>query len=656
MKRISRRNFLKAMGISATALTLAACGGSSSSTAAGTAGSTAASAVATGEPKAGGTLRLCYSSPIATPGYTPRATGNAAIYYLTLSYESLTSYDAEDNIIPNLATEWDVNTDELSITWTLREGVKRNIEEYQANNRTETANIAECQIIDDTHIKMMMAEPNSSTLESVGFFVYYMSPKALENPSSLDAVTCGTGPFQLSEFENNAYAIYTKNENYWKEGLPYLDSVEVTLVTESSTANTAFQANEYDMYWVGLANPTILQQLDGAGIYVKEDNQNGMGVESLGLIPNSAIDGPWADARVRRALCYAIDVDAINAAFLMGMAQMTDQWAVPGSATYNDSLNHFTYDPEKAKSLLAEAGYADGFTTNIVTISGMSDMLTAIANMLDEVGIHCNIQQVDGAGIYVKEDNQNGMGVESLGLIPNSAIDGPWADARVRRALCYAIDVDAINAAFLMGMAQMTDQWAVPGSATYNDSLNHFTYDPEKAKSLLAEAGYADGFTTNIVTISGMSDMLTAIANMLDEVGIHCNIQQVDGATNNQYMKDGTWEGLMLHFATIAPDLGLYMGRHLDKNGAYYAKGIQHPDKEMELLEEIRRCMDPDEKHKLEKELQAAIYDAEDGSCLFGRVLYVNKSSMYKYDYVIDDHATEAFTACWDLSACWLNK
>ena len=100
----------------------------------------------------------------------------------------------------------------------------------------------------------MMAEPNSSTLESVGFFVYYMSPKALENPSSLDAATCGTGPFQLSEFENNAYAIYTKNENYWKEGLPYLDSVEVTLVTESSTANTAFQANEYDMYWVGLAN------------------------------------------------------------------------------------------------------------------------------------------------------------------------------------------------------------------------------------------------------------------------------------------------------------------------------------------------------------------------------------------------------------------
>ena len=71
MKRISRRNFLKAMGISATALTLAACGGSSSSTAASTAGSSAASAAATGEPKAGGTLRLCYGNPIATNPLLP---------------------------------------------------------------------------------------------------------------------------------------------------------------------------------------------------------------------------------------------------------------------------------------------------------------------------------------------------------------------------------------------------------------------------------------------------------------------------------------------------------------------------------------------------------------------------------------------------------
>lgn len=393
MKKIERRNFLKAMGLSTLALGLAACGGSDA--ASGSTASSAASGTApAGGPKMGGTLRLCYNSPIASPGYTPRASANADLFYLTLSYENLFTYDTEGTLVPKLATAWEVDAEEPSITWTLREGVnfadgepfnaeavKRNIEEYQLNNRTEVANIAECQVI-----------------------------------------------------------------------------------------------------------------------------------------------------------------------------------------------------------------------------------------------------------------------------------DSPWADAKVRRAMCYAIDCDALNAAFLMGAAELTDQWAVPGSVTYNDNINHYTYDPERAKELLAEAGYADGFDTKITTVSAYSDMFTAVANMLAEVGIRCEIQQVDGATQNQIYADGTWEGLMPHYATVSPDLGLYMGRHLDYNGAYYAKGIQHPDKEMQLLEEIRYCMDPDQKHELEKQLQAAIYDAETGSCLFGRPLYVNTSSMYKYNYVTDDHATEAFVSAWDLSTCWLNR
>ncbi len=393
MKKIERRNFLKAMGLSTLALGLAACGGSDAASSS-TASSAASGTAPAGGPKMGGTLRLCYNSPIASPGYTPRASANADLFYLTLSYENLFTYDTEGTLVPKLATAWEVDAEEPSITWTLREGVnfadgepfnaeavKRNIEEYQVNNRTEVANIAECQVI-----------------------------------------------------------------------------------------------------------------------------------------------------------------------------------------------------------------------------------------------------------------------------------DSPWADAKVRRAMCYAIDCDALNAAFLMGAAELTDQWAVPGSVTYNDNINHYTYDPERAKELLAEAGYADGFDTKITTVSAYSDMFTAVANMLAEVGIRCEIQQVDGATQNQIYADGTWEGLMPHYATVSPDLGLYMGRHLDYNGAYYAKGIQHPDKEMQLLEEIRYCMDPDQKHELEKQLQAAIYDAETGSCLFGRPLYVNTSSMYKYNYVTDDHATEAFVSAWDLSTCWLNR
>lgn len=492
-------------------------------------------AMAESEPKYGGTLRFGYTNSIATPGYTPMATANAYLYYLTTAYESLLTYDDAGELVGVLATEWTVDNEEPSITWTLREGVqfadgtpfnaeavKFNIEEYQANKRTETANIKSCEIIDDSHIKMVMEKYNSSTLESVGFFVYYMSPEVVKNNREyLDKGTCGTGPFQLSEYENNAYAIYTKNTNYWQEGKPYLDSVEITTVTEEATRKTAFQAGEYDL--IDTTDPTTIMELNGMGM-------------------------------------------------------------------------------------------------------------------------------------FVTEDNHNAMGIGTLGLIPNSAIEGPWQDAAVRRAMCYAIDVDALNAAFRFGTAELTDEWATTGAVTYNHELNHYKYDPERAKEILAEAGYADGFTTNLVTVSALSDMFTAISNMLGAVGIKCEMQIVDGATQNQMYMDGTWVGLMPHWTTVSPDLGLYMGRHLDYDGAYYAKGIQHPDKEMNLLEEIRACADPEQKHELERELQAAIYDAETGSCLFGRPLYVNTSTIFKYDYVINDNAKVPFTAAWDLAGCWLDK
>ena len=535
MKKIDRRSFLKAMGASTVALGLAACGGSSSSSSTA-AGSTAGGSVSAAGPRYGGNLRYASSTAIAAPGYAPLAAANAHLPYLTLAYENLLTYADDGSLVGKLATAWDVNPDEPSITWTLREGVqfadgepfnaaavKTNIEEYQANNRTEVANIASCEVIDDTHIKMNMVTYNSSTLESVGYFVFYMSPKALENNhAALENATCGTGPFQLSEFENNSYAVYTRNENYWQEGKPYLDSVELVFITEETTMQTAFRAGEYHVCSAGNFNPTIIQELRADGIY-------------------------------------------------------------------NETVNH------------------------------------------------------------------NGMGVGTLGLIPNSKVDSPWADAKVRRAMCYAIDVDALNAAFMLGTGTIVDEWATPGAITYNNDINHMKYDPERAKALLAEAGYADGFDTEIMVVSFLSDMFTAISNMLGEVGIRCKINMVDSATQNQAYMDGTWVGLMPHWTTVSPDLGLYMGRHLDYNGAYYAKGIQHPDYEMGLLEDIRACTDMDQKHELEHELQKAIYDAEEGSILFGRPLFVNSSVFFMQPEVQGLKIAESFAADWDCSGAWLD-
>ncbi|NBJ93978.1 ABC transporter substrate-binding protein [Parablautia muri] len=495
---------------------------------------TSGGAVSSGEPKSGGVLRYASASTVSTPGYTPECSNNASLIFLTTAYEFLVTYAEDGSLAPKLATEWETDADEPSITWTLREGVtfadgmpfnaeavKANIEEYQKSERNETNNIASCEVIDDTHIKMVLNSWNSSTLEAVGFFVYYMSPEALKDVDSLRNSSCGTGPFQVTDFSPGVSVKYAKNENYWQEGKPYLDGVEIYTVDEPTTRSSAFQAGEYDL--LEMDDMTIANELAMSGNYETEDNITGQGFVSTGIIPNSAEDGPFADPLVRRALCYAIDVEAVVEAFGYGM----------------------------------------------------------------------------------------------------------WIEL---------------------------DQWATPDAVTYNNDINHFTYDPDKARALLAEAGYPDGFTTTFTTNPGHKDEFTAIANMLEEVGIHCEMNLVDESAQVNLYSTGTWTGIMGHFAAISPDLGLYMGRHLDYNGAFYAPGIQHPDEAMDLLEAIRTAPTEEEKHKLEHDMQKLMYDAEEGLAIFGRPLYTSKTAVFKYDYVKDDNRGVYHNDTWTLADCWLDK
>ncbi len=368
-----------------------------------------------GDPKYGGTLRLATHISCATPGYTPEITNNAGLLYLTTAYESLIYYDETGNIIPKLAEEWLPDANEPSITWTLKENVtfadgepfnaeavKRNIEEYQSCQRNEVANIKSCEVIDDTHIKMVLNSWSSSTLESVGFFVYYMSPKALEDVDTLRNSSCGTGPFQVTKFEPNVKTEYTKNENYRQEGKPYLDGVVIDVVAEPTTRSSAFAAGEYDI--VHMNNLTVANDLINTGKYVVNKNTSGQGLIMTGLIPNSARENtPFADEKVRQAMCYAIDTETLCTALGYGLIETTDQWASRDAITYNKDLTSFGYNPEKAKALLAEAGYPDGFDTILTTDAGSKDMFTAAANMLSEVGIRCEINLVDestGSSLY----------------------------------------------------------------------------------------------------------------------------------------------------------------------------------------------------------------------------------------------------------------
>jgi ABC-type dipeptide transport system, periplasmic component len=524
----------------AMTVSMAACGSNSGSSAAsGTTGaastgnnSASGASAAAGTPKKGGTLRYATNSTCTTPGYTPECTNNASLIFLTTAYESLTYYDESGKITGKLATKWETDSKEPSITWTLREGVKfadgtdfdgeavkTNIEEYQKCNRNETKNVASCQVIDKKTIKMVLKKWNSATLESVGFFVYYMSPTALKDVNKLRSSSCGTGPFQVTKFESGVSVKYAANKSYWQEGKPYLDAVEIYTVNEPTTRASAFQAGEYDI--VHMNDLTVAQKLMNNPDYVMETNKSGVGLVGTGLIPNS------------------------------------------------------------------------------------------------------------------------------------SDKSSPFADARVRQAMCYAIDAEALCKTFGYGLLKNTNQWAAPGAVTYSSDVKGYPYDVNKAKQLLTEAGYPNGFDTTLTTDAGNKDIFTAAANMLTEAGIRCTVNLVDEAAQVKLYSTGTWKGIMGHFHAISPDLGLYMGRHLDKDGAFYAAGIQHPDEAMDLLNKIRIAPTEKEKVDLEHQMQSLAYDK---LALFGKPIFIQNEPIVKYKYVMDDGRSVYHVGTWNIENCWLNK
>jgi peptide/nickel transport system substrate-binding protein len=482
-------------------------------------------------PKSGGVLRIGTGQIITILGYTPMISNNSFLQFLQTSFDSLLFYDDAGNLVPKLAVDWETDAEAKTITFHLRQGVKFqdgtdfnaeavkwNIEQYQAAARTEVAIIASIDVVDDYTVVLNLSDWNSSTLEAVGFFVYYMSPTAVQEHGTdwAQKNPVGTGPFVLEKWDEGVGITYTRNPDYWQEGKPYLDGIEYYFIAYATTLSAALQSGEIDM--ISYTSILEVENLVAAG-FVAETNSNGVGVESTGVIPASANpDSPFADPLVRKAFVCAIDRDALIAAFGHGYTTATNQWAAPGSKTYNPDVKGCPYNPDLARQLLAEAGYPDGFDTVIFAFAG--------------------------------------------------------------------------------------DTW-----------------NP-------------------------------AIAQMLNDVGIRAKIELADGPLLNQNMLHG-WDGIMYHWASIGPDLGLYMGRHLDPSGAFFAAGIQHPQDALDLLQAVRTAPDEATKLDYEMQLQKLIYDKY---YLFGKVLYVTPIIHTKYDYVTDDNFGRFTAASWTPENAWLDK
>jgi len=203
----------------------------------------------------------------------------------------------------------------------------------------------------------------------------------------------GTGPFMFEGWERDVSKTYVKFADYW-QGEPLLDKIEYKIYSDSLVAQASLELGEVHVYY---CNDYALDATMA---------EKGFNV-ATGTIPlqmpfilfNSVNeDDPFYDFRVRQAVCHAIDQQALCDAIYYGYIMPVNQFAPSNSAYYSDDVVGYDYDLNKAKALLAEAGYADGFSTTLQAKNETTIVacVTAIQAQLAEIGIDVELDIIEG--------------------------------------------------------------------------------------------------------------------------------------------------------------------------------------------------------------------------------------------------------------------
>ncbi|MFD0825059.1 ABC transporter substrate-binding protein [Neobacillus sp. M.A.Huq-85] len=369
-----------------------------------------------GKPQYGGVLKI--SSPIepANIGNPPEQVGSGFLHMMAPVLETLGKFDEKGEMQPLLAEKWETNPEAKTITYYLKKGikfhdgtdfnakaVKWNIELFQKAKRGEVDGIKSIDVINDSTVRVNLTEWNSSLNNALCFWIQMISPTAYEKNGKDWAAShpVGTGAFAFDSWQRGVSIKYKKNENYWQKGLPYLDGVEYKIIPDAMTASAAFQKREVDATFY-LPVDRILE-LEKNDQYKVVTLTTGLGNRENGLIPNSGNpDSPWANPKVREALAHAIDAKTIVEKVLKGGYEVTDQWGPMTGSSYNKDVKKFDFNPEKAKKLLAEAGYPNGFKTKLLSWPGLEheSLPPVYQSYLKEVGIDAEVVNVDTARMY----------------------------------------------------------------------------------------------------------------------------------------------------------------------------------------------------------------------------------------------------------------
>jgi peptide/nickel transport system substrate-binding protein len=339
--------------------------------------------------------------------YPPNAAERNAINAMQQMFDGLTWVDDEGNIVPNLAESWEISEDGREYIFHLRQDVVfHNGETFDAQDVVTTWQAGKdpvnayaydldlataVEVIDDYTVKISTAEPDVLFLRILNER-WGIIPTDYFNEVGLEGIEdhpIGTGPFQLVEWVKGDRIVMEANPNYHIEGQPKVASLIYRPIPESATRLAAVQTGEIHIAnrlsseeaqsLLGAPNVQVVRYPVDRVYYIAFNNLT------------SGVGQPTEDARVRQALNYAVDRQAIIDALFDGFASLSTGYVTPGNLGYNAGLEPYPYDPDKARELLAEAGYPDGFEIGfacpIGAYTNFEQVCEAVGGYFEEVGV-----------------------------------------------------------------------------------------------------------------------------------------------------------------------------------------------------------------------------------------------------------------------------
>lgn len=470
-------------------------------------------AVAGGKaPKAGGTLKIGVQQDVV--GLDPHLTNATASYrVLENVYSGLLRFNEKLEIQPDLATEYSA-TDPTTYTFKLRKGVKfHNGRELKAEDVKYSLNrikdpataspragqfapVDSIETPDDYTVVIKLKQPYAPLLSTLADVTNVIVPKEVvdANGGKLDKVAVGTGPFKLTEYVPNTRIRLDKNPDYFLPGKPYLDTIIFQPIPDDTARSTAVRTGAVDMVEYYPAKDLSLIKGDSKITTYGDGNNN---VRFLAF--NLKVK-PFDNVKVRQAIAWAVDRQQVLEAAVSGAG--TPLNGGPFLPSFWPGLQTPVYkqDLAKAKQLLTEAGFPNGFTAklkNTPTYSFLGNAGIVVQEQLKAIGINFEIVSEEWSVFlkdYLNKDFEAAVSGYSGFVDPNRDLDNTYVTGRQNNFMSYSnpdFDKLVAQAATISDQAQRAKLYQEAQTILANDAPMVFLY---AANQYEAAQSYVKGY------------------------------------------------------------------------------------------------------------------------------------------------------------------